>query len=222
MATPDEGAQIGELEGRAAHLRGLLDLGFARRAFLLEFAGTPKSGKSTSVEAVRHFFSRNGFRVYVLTERAAMCPIPMKGHLFFNTWCMASMLAEILANFETETDLIIVDRGLMDSLVWLIMQKNRGELTAEEAECFESFVLLDRWISLIDLALVLSVDPEEALSRERSQRIATADGSIMNSNTLETISNSVDQAVERYKSKFRRVERYRSEGGVPLVQYFTS
>jgi putative protein kinase ArgK-like GTPase of G3E family len=80
MNTPDENARILQLETRARRTRDLLK--FARRAFVLEFAGTPKSGKSTSVEAVRHFFSRNGFRVRVLAERAAMCPIPMKGHLF--------------------------------------------------------------------------------------------------------------------------------------------
>jgi hypothetical protein len=214
MSVLDETAQIQALEVRAAHLRKLLDKEFARRAFVLEFAGTPKSGKSTSVEAARHFFARNGFRVHVLAERAAMCPIPMKGHLFFNTWCMASMLAELLANFETETDLIIVDRGLMDSLVWLVMQRARGEISAADASCFEGFVLLDRWVSLIDLALVLYVDAAEALNRERSHRIATADGSIMNSNMLTTISGAVDDAVNRYSTKFNRVLKYKSEGGV--------
>src|SRR5438270_385095 len=129
MTDSDLTPQIQALEGRAARVRKLLEKEFARRAFVLEFAGTPKSGKSTSVEAVRHFFTRNGLRVHVLAERAAMCPIPMKGHLFFNTWCLASMLAELLANFESETDIIIVDRGLMDSLVWLVMQRARGEIT---------------------------------------------------------------------------------------------
>jgi thymidylate kinase len=214
MTDSDETRQIQALEARAARVRKLLDNEFARRAFVLEFAGTPKSGKSTSVEAVRHFFTRNGLRVHVLAERAAMCPIPMKGHLFFNTWCMASMLAELLANFETQTDIIIVDRGLMDSLVWLVMQKARGEITANDASCFESFVLLDRWVSLIDLALVLYVDPSEALERERGQRIATADGSIMNSNMLTSIANAVDVAIDRYQNRFKRVLKYKSEGGV--------
>ncbi len=90
-----------KLEERAKRLHSLLK--YAPRAFVVEFAGTPKSGKSTSVEAIRHFFSRYGFGVHVLAERAAVCPIPMKGHLFFNTWCATSMLAELLANVETQT-----------------------------------------------------------------------------------------------------------------------
>jgi hypothetical protein len=128
------------LEERAEGLR--LRLGFAYRAFVIEFAGTPKAGKSTSVEAVRHFFQRNGFRVHVLSERAALCPIPMKGHLFFNTWCATSMLAELLANIEADADIVIVDRGLFDALVWLTMQEKRGEITEEEANTIEQFIIL--------------------------------------------------------------------------------
>jgi predicted ATPase len=113
-------ARVKILEKLAGTARSHLQ--FAQRAFVIEFAGTPKAGKSTAVEAIRHFFSRQKFRVHVLAERAALCPIPMKGHLFFNTWCAASMLAELLANVETDTDIIIVDRGIFDALVWLRLQ----------------------------------------------------------------------------------------------------
>src|SRR5215204_7495616 len=129
--TQDVDAKVTKLERRVDALRTALR--FAHRAFVIEFAGTPKSGKSTSVEAVRHFFSRHGFRVHVLTERAALCPIPMKGHLFFNTWCATTMLAELLANVEAQTDILIIDRGLFDALVWLLMQAQRGEVTRDEA-----------------------------------------------------------------------------------------
>src|SRR5579862_398942 len=129
--------KITQLEERAKHAHEWLK--YASRAFVLEFAGTPKSGKSTAVEAVRHFFSRNQFRVHVLTERAAVCPIPMKGHLFFNTWCACSMIAELLANVDLDTDIIIVDRGILDALVWLQLQHQRGELTIEETNVIETF-----------------------------------------------------------------------------------
>src|SRR3954466_4175 len=154
MSPEELDKQVEKLEARAKAIHDNL-LSFASRAFVIEFAGTPKSGKSTSVEAIRHFFTRMGFRVHVLAERAAVCPIPMKGHLFFNTWCAASMLAELLANVETEPDIILVDRGIFDALVWLVLQEQRGELTAAEARAIEAFLLLDRWRSLIDLAIVM-------------------------------------------------------------------
>jgi predicted NUDIX family phosphoesterase len=203
-------ARIEALETRGEALRGLLQ--FASRAFVMEFAGTPKSGKSTTVEAIRHFFSRHGFRVHVLAERAALCPIPMKGHLFFNTWCAASMLAELLANVETETDIIIVDRGIFDALVWLTLQERRGELTAEEARTFEAFLLMERWRGLTDLAVVMSVSPEAALARESSQRLTRKTGSIMNPEVLQAITDSVDEAATRYAPKFHNIVRQDTTG----------
>src|SRR5262245_46546772 len=81
-------------------------------------------------------------RFYLSTPRGALHP--MKGHLFFNTWCAATMLAELLENVDTDTDIIIVDRGLFDALVWLTLQHQRRELTQDEAKTIEAFLLLDR------------------------------------------------------------------------------
>ena len=202
--------EVEELERRAESVRQLVK--YAWRAFVIEFAGTPKAGKSTTVEAIRHFFSRNGFRVYILEERAAVCPIPMKGHLFFNTWCAASMLAELLANVETETDIIIVDRGLFDSLVWLILQEERGEVTEDEARTIESFLLLDRWRTLIDLTVVMRVSAEEAASREARQRISRKAGTIMNPEVLAAITESVGDAIQQYTPKFSMVIDHQTTG----------
>jgi hypothetical protein len=109
--------QLETLADRAAKVRSLLS--FAPRPFVLEFAGSAKAGKSTSVDAISHFLRRNEFREHVLRERASFCPIPMKGHLFFNTWCACTMLAEMLENVDSDCDVIIKDRGLFDTLLWL-------------------------------------------------------------------------------------------------------
>jgi predicted NUDIX family phosphoesterase len=203
--------EIAQLERRAKAVHDNL-LHFAPRAFVIEFAGTPKAGKSTSVEAIRHFFARHDYRVHVLVERASVCPIPMKGHLFFNTWCASTMLAELLANVDTETDIIIVDRGIFDALVWLTMQRQRDEVTAQEAQTIEAFLLLDRWRSLIDLAVVMNVSAEMAIDRENGQRISRRLGSIMNPDVLGNISAAVKKAVKDYGSKFGGVIEYETKG----------
>lgn len=206
----NEDAAAEALQSRAEALKGLLS--FAPRPFVIEFAGTPKSGKSTSVEAIRHFFNRAGFRVHVLRERAEVCPIPMKGHLFFNTWCAASMLAELLANVDTEADVIIIDRGIFDALVWLQMQEQRGELTGDEARAIEAFFLLDRWRTLVDLSVVMNVPAEEAMQRENSQRISRKTGSIMNTEVIGKISDAVSIAVEKYGPRFGGVVEHATMG----------
>lgn len=207
---PELSKLIVKIEERAKKLTASLPL--ASRAFVIEFAGTPKSGKSTTVEAIRHFFSRSGFRVHVLVERASLCPIPMKGHLFFNTWCASTMLAELLEEVDTDTDIIIVDRGIFDALVWLTMQKDRGELTADEFQIIEAFLLLDRWRDLIDLAVVMNVDASEAIKRENAQRISEKIGSIMNEEVLGRLSEAVKKAVRTYSGRFGGIIDHETSG----------
>ena len=172
---------------------------------MVEFAVTPKSGKSTSVEAIRHFFKRFGFSVHVLTERAAQCPIPMKGHLFFNTWCATTMLAELLENVDTKTDIIIADRGLFDALIWFQTQFKRGELSDDELDHIENFLLMDRWKNLFDLVAVLRASATIALNRENAHRITERTGSIMNMSMLDTLTEGVSDAIDRYGNAFNNI-----------------
>ncbi len=219
--------RVAALESRAKDLLGGA-LQFASRPFVVEFAGAPKSGKSTLVEAVRHFFSRQGYRVHVLTERASICPIPIKGHLFFNTWCFTSMLSELLENSETDSDILIVDRGLFDSLIWLKLQQNRGELTESEFNHFENFILLDRWKKLFDACIVLNVSSSEALRREQEKHISRSVGSVMNEDFLNTLNAAVLQTVQHYRDGFPNIididntGNSFSESGIVLLEKLLS
>jgi hypothetical protein len=198
MAKQDD---LDRLAKRAEHVHSLLS--FASRPFVLEFAGSPKAGKSTSVDAIEHLLRRNKFHTHVLRERASFCPIPMKGHLFFNMWCACTMLAEVLENIDTDCDIILKDRGLFDTLIWLERQIRHGEVTNEEADRIQRFLLMDRWTRMVDLVLVVTVDPQVAVERELAPRLSKIPGSIMNEQALASINNALAGAVENYRPFFR-------------------
>jgi len=201
-----EGDDLDRLAMRAEHVRSLLR--FASRPFVLEFAGSPKAGKTTSVDAIEHFFRRNKFRTHLMRERAPFCPIHMKGHLFFNMWCACTMLAEMLANVDTNSDLIVKDRGLFDTLIWIERQIKHGEVTNEEAERIQRFLLMDRWTRMVDLVLVVTVEPLVAIKRELKPRLSKMPGSIMNEPTLTSINEALLRAVNNYQSYFRKIKVY--------------
>lgn len=71
---------------------------------------------------------------------------------------------------------------------------------------------MDRWRSLIDLAVVMNVPPKEAMERENSQRISPKPGSIMNLEVLGNISAAVELAVKEYRQKFGSVIEYTTSG----------
>lgn len=174
----------------------------ARRALVLELTGTPKAGKTTSVSTLKSFLKECGFKVYLLKERAADCPLPMKGHFFFNAWTTMTMMAEVLATVDTDVDIVILDRGFFDALVWLELQDKRGQVTADEKKAFSDFVMLKRWRSLVDVTVVMKVTPEVALVRENQGLIVPRTGSIMNTSALEEFNKALTTVQDRYHGSF--------------------
>ena len=176
--------------------------GQARRAFVIELTGTPKAGKSTSVTILRTFFAQAGYQVHLLKERAADCPLPMKGHFFFNAWTTATMLAEVLATQETSVDVLLLDRGFFDALVWLELQARRDQVSADETRVFADFVLLERWRSLVDVTVIMKVTPDVALRREHDGQIVPRVGGMMNPSALAQFNEALDEVARKYRERF--------------------
>jgi hypothetical protein len=185
-----------ELHARA---RDLLEIvrAQARRPYVVELTGTPKAGKTTVIGHLEHFFRACGYRVHVLSERAAVCPLRMKGHFFFNTWTTATMLAELLEHVDGDADVVIIDRGIFDALVWLELQVRRSQVLEHERRAFEEFVLLERWQGLVDSSIVLAVDPATALGREGVHR-----GGMMNETSLAQFNESLEAITTRVARRF--------------------
>jgi hypothetical protein len=127
----------------------------------------------------------------------------MKGHFFFNAWTMCTMLAEVLATHDTNVDLLILDRGFLDALIWLELQRSRYQVSREEEKVFAAFVLLQRWRSLVDMTLVMTVQPKVALQREDANLLLPRRGSMMNSRSLREFNNAVRSAQEKYGHAFQ-------------------
>lgn len=190
-------------------LRRLSDLATQkRRPLVIEFAGTPKAGKTSSLNALAFFLKRGGFNVRVFQERASVAPISGKGTPAFNAWVTCATLLGMLEALEDQKlDVLILDRGLFDGLVWNDWQEATHRITPEEAEAFRRFLLKARWWRLIDILFVMHCDARVALRREFADQITLQPGSIMNVSTLRQLRENVLVALGRYKGQLRKVLR---------------
>lgn len=180
----------------------------ARRPVVIEFAGSPKAGKSSTITQLYTFLKRCGFKVKIVVERASICPVRDKKHATFNIWTACTTLAQILENTqdppqEDDPDILILDRGLFDAICWLTMMDRLSRLTTVAREAVEDFLLIEEWRSRITGVFVMVASPEEALHREHGYLPVVGDGSIMNMEVLKQILNTTEQCVERFKNKFR-------------------
>src|SRR5258708_7140329 len=122
----------------------------ARKPLVIEFAGLPKAGKTTIVGHVQTFLRRCGFKVEVVVERASVSPIRDKKHPNFNVWTATTTLAQVLEKTQTppaedDPHILILDRGLFDSIWWLAFMERLSRLRPEDREIMERFLTINDW-----------------------------------------------------------------------------
>lgn len=181
----------------------------ARKPIVIEFAGVPKAGKTTTLGQLQSFLKRCGFRVEVVIERASVCPIRDKKHSNFNVWTACTTLAQILEKTQDppridDPHILILDRGLFDSISWLTMMERLERIRTADRKTIERFLLIDDWRQRITGVIVMTASPQDAMEREKGfLRVEGSKGSIMNLAVLQRMLENTNQTAERLKRDFR-------------------
>jgi predicted NUDIX family phosphoesterase/thymidylate kinase len=201
--------KIKELEALASRVLDAKRATRPRRPLIIEFCGSPKSGKSSAITALTIFLKRNGFKVEVLTERASVCPIPSKTDWLFNVWTACAALVELtpqIASSGGDVDVVICDRAVFDALCWFRWLEDGDVLNERDREKLVGFLTLPRIRGAIDLVFAFDASPETSVEREYANLLTTKRGSIMNESVLEGYRRAVAATVKDAGSVFRRVE----------------
>lgn len=134
-----------------------------RTPFVIEFTGTPEAGKTTSITNVSNALLSIGYKVSVLRESAEKLPkeIP-KGIWDANLWMHHQTQAGLIRAKYFKTDIVLVDRGLIDSDFYGKKFLWEKECTEEEYQQFRKLFIEELFP---DFVLALIVPPEIAIQR---------------------------------------------------------
>jgi len=181
----------------------------ARKPIVIEFAGTPKAGKTTTLSQLNAFLKRCGFKVEVVIERASLCPIKDKKHVNFNIWTVCTTLSQILEKTQTpprpdDPQILILDRGIFDSIFWLRLMERLQRIRPLERKVVEDFLLIPDWRDRVAGVILMSASPTDAMQREQGMLpVFEAKGSIMNEAVLKQMTDVVHQTEKDMESLFR-------------------
>lgn len=185
-----------------------------RRPIVIEFAGSPKAGKTSALSSLDIFLRRNGFRTKVLTERAGVCPIPNKFDPIFNVWTGCAALNQLLDTISSNAlkiDVIIMDRGFFDAICWFEWQHRKGLLRDADYNNFVSFFLSPRFRMLVDLVIAFEADPETSIEREYRNLLTRKEGSVMRKDVLASYREAVNDCLKKYEKLFREVTAIKTD-----------
>ncbi|TAK64168.1 hypothetical protein [Methylobacter sp.] len=209
MSNKDNDKNILELEELASTVFNLKNESIPRRPIVIEFCGSPKSGKTSCINSLDLFLRRNNFRTRVLRERASICPVEDKYDPYFNIWTVTSAIAElseILSNHSKYYDVVILDRGLFDALCWFSWLQKKQHFDEYEFTSVESFLTMNRWRSVIDLVYVFTAEPKVSMQREFANLLTRKQGSIMRNPVLTTYKQTLIDMMSKYKDTFGTIE----------------
>lgn len=199
---------IQALEKAAAEVLTMKKNSRPKRPIIIEFSGSPKSGKSQAATSLTIFLKRNGFNVRVLTERASVSPVTDKRSPFFNAWTGCSILTGLipyLSEAVSDVDVLIADRGIFDTLSWFTWLVDNGSMSEAEKNGMVGFFLTKRFRQSTDLVLAFTASPEASMEREYANLLTRKFGSIMAPNVLQSYVGSVKKAIDEYGPMFKKV-----------------
>jgi thymidylate kinase len=159
------------------------------RTKIIELFGLPKTGKTTSVLALKKQLMAQGKKVEIVKERASLCPIKDKLHPFFNYWTTVSFMKEYIEADDKSVDIVIADRGVLDSYIWInLLSKRLGK--DEYIASFENFVTQNVILENYLLSLCFSASTKTILQREKDRQIIKSSGRVMNEEILNCYSET--------------------------------
>ncbi|OJJ17260.1 hypothetical protein BKI52_31655 [marine bacterium AO1-C] len=218
----DKEESIKNLQNLAKEVKSLKEQVHLRRPIIIEFCGSPKAGKTTTITSLNVFLKRNGFKTTVLAEKASICPIEKKTHYYFNMWTLCSSITDLLPKIlsDTKFDIIIIDRGIFDALCWLEWlnnneHENNPYLNDEYFNILTEFASMDLWTSIIDLVYIFKAEPDISIEREYANLLTATRGTIMNESVLESYNLAIEQTLEKFEGKFREIQQLNNSSKNP-------
>lgn len=199
---------IRELQKLSEEVYSLKETRRQKRPIVIEFSGSPKSGKTSCINSLELFLKRNGFRVEIIHERASVCPVYDKHSPMFNIWtsCMSiSGMIGVLERKEINCDVLILDRGIFDAFCWFNWLSAKKMMETDQKEIIENFLVLDCLINRIDIVFAFSADPETSIEREFANLLTDKMGTIMNREVLSEYLNAIEATVREKKKYFHSI-----------------
>lgn len=199
---------IKELKEKAKEVKALKETHRKRRPIVIEFSGSPKAGKTSSINSLKQFLKRNGFEVEVIQERASICPVSDKQSPMFNVWtsCMSlAGLVGIVEDKKSTCDVVILDRGIFDAICWFEWLNKYNKMEDAFKKHTSDFLLQNEFVGLIDIVFSFTVEPAKSIEREFAALLTDQTGSIMNLKVLGEYREAVQTAVRKNKRYFKNI-----------------
>lgn len=166
--------------------------------YVIEFTGTPRTGKTSLINNLKDFFKKKGFKVQVLEEfttsekyKNEIYPsLKDKYKNIVNTEIPKHVLKQLDEAINDNPDIIIVDRSLFDRLVWVERLYTNGGMSEKEYMDYKD-LYLPLIKEKIDIVISTYTDSLTALKRDYNANLSLEKRNFLNEKNIDEYNSAL-------------------------------
>lgn len=168
------------------------------KPYVIEFTGTPRTGKTTLMNNLYDFFKKGGFTTITLEEfttskkyKQEIYPKLKNEYVsVVNKEIPKYILKELKDTISTSPDIIIIDRSLFDRTIWIDRLYNKKGITKEEYNNY-----LKEYIPIIkeniDIIIATYTDSITSLKRDYNANLSLEKRTFLSKSNINEYNNSL-------------------------------
>jgi len=166
--------------------------------YVIEFTGTPRTGKTSLINNLKDFFKKKGFTVSVLEEfttseryKKEIYPtLKDKYKNVVNIEIAKYVLKQLEEAINKNPDIIIIDRSLFDRLIWVDRLVLKDGMSMEEYDSYKKeYIPLIK--NKIDIIISTYTDSLTALKRDYNANLSLEKRKFLNEENVDEYNKSL-------------------------------
>lgn len=166
--------------------------------YVIEFTGTPRTGKTSLISNLKDFFKKKGFSIEILEEfttsekyKKEIYPtLKDKYKNVVNSELPKYVLKQLEDSISKNPDIIIIDRSLFDRLIWVDRLFLKDGMSKEEYKLYkETYIPLIK--EKIDIVISTYTDSLTSLKRDYNTNLSLEKRSFLNETNVNEYNNSL-------------------------------
>ena len=199
--------QLKILHAQKTELQRLKSLCPLLKPYVIEFCGTPRTGKTTTINNLYDFFKKGGFKVSVIEEFTTSKRYKEEFKAKFDKMNLAELnLAiieevhkELLDALNTDKDIIIIDRSINDRQIWNYRRYIRGDMPEDKyLSSRDKYSSISK--ELIDFLVITYADTLVSLKRDYLSSLALEQRTFLNAENINEYNSALKELKELFKN----------------------
>lgn len=190
--------KLKKLHAQKEELKKLNSICPLNKPYVIEFTGTPRTGKTTTINNLYDFFKKGGFSIKIIEEfttsknyKENFIPKYKEiGSVKFNLAIMKEVTKQLKDNIKLNNQIIIIDRSINDRQIWNHRKYLKNEMDYDLYQnTKEKYKLISK--KLIDYLVITCAEPIVSLKRDYNSSLALEKRTFLNINNLNEYNKSL-------------------------------